>query len=54
MKDETYKQLFELSFKTRDRFVTPLILDYYRFEILGVSEKGIINLIGNKYNPALS
>ena len=54
MKDETYEKLFELSFKTKDKLVTPLILNYYNFESLGISEIGIVNLIGNKYNPILS
>jgi hypothetical protein len=54
MKNETYEKLFELSFKTKDRLVTPLILDYYQFESLGINEEGIVNLIGNKLNPLLS
>jgi len=55
MKDETYEQLFEMSLKTKDRLVTPLILDYFRLESLGMqNEKGIINLIKNEYNPVLS
>lgn len=54
MKDETYNRLFELSFKTLNRLATPLILDYYSFEGLGVSESRILNLIENKCNPLLS
>jgi hypothetical protein len=54
MKDTTYEKLFELSFKTKERLVTPLMLDYYRFESLGISETGIVKLIENKLNPLLS
>ncbi|MCX6746715.1 MAG: hypothetical protein NTU63_01110 [Candidatus Pacearchaeota archaeon] len=54
MKDTTYEKLFELSYKTKEKLVTPLILDYYRFESLGINETGIVNLIRNKCNPILS
>jgi hypothetical protein len=49
MKNETYEELFERSFKTKDRFVTPLILDYYNFETPGISEENVLDLIEKKY-----
>ncbi len=53
MKDETYEQLFDIAAKRKD-FVTPLIIDYYQLESLGIKEEGILDLIKNKYNPSLS
>ena len=46
IKDETYNRLFELSSKTKDKLVTPLILDYYNFESLGVDTLHIGTGIG--------
>jgi hypothetical protein len=41
MKDSTYDKLFELACRTENRLVTPLILDYFRIESLGMkNEKG--------------
>ena len=56
MKDSTYDKLFELSYRTEERFVTPLILEYYRFESLGlgISEEKIIKLIESKCNSILN
>jgi len=54
MENAIYEKLFELASKTRDKLVTPLILDYYRLESLGISEKGIVNLIENIRKPLLS
>jgi len=49
MKDETFDKLFELSFKTKNRFVTPLILDYFTYENYGFKEEDILKAIKDKY-----
>ncbi|HTZ41889.1 MAG TPA: hypothetical protein VMC07_01630 [Candidatus Omnitrophota bacterium] len=54
MEQETYERLFELSFKTELKAVTPLIMYYYLLENLGAKEKGIVKIIENRLNPLLS
>ncbi len=49
MKDSTFKRLDELSLKTKDKALIPLLVDYYKFENIG-SEEEVIDLIERKYN----
>lgn len=46
-KDKVLEKLIELSFKTEDKFVTPLIISYFRFENSGANQEGALNLVEN-------
>ena len=50
MEEEIDDQIFYLSRKTKDEFVTPLILEYYQLEDFGMVEKDIMNYLERKYS----
>lgn len=55
MEEKILNELYEISYETKDRFVTPIIMKYYYLKRMGVkSERGIVNLIKNMQNPYLS
>jgi len=48
MMNDTYEKLFDLSYRTEERLVTPFILDYFNLEINGFKENEIIGIMENK------
>lgn len=51
MRNETSDQLFELSYKTKTRGVTPILLDFLRLDYYGygLKEEQIVKIIDRKY-----